>query len=165
MDKYYYFISQLPFLIFDRQKNLNINAESFLDEASKWLAPKKLEILKKCSIKNYEGLDDSNHITREYKNFENSLYKFITAKRSKPNKKEADLYNIGVIIDQGNPLETEIGLLKLHWNYIEELESGRNFDFEKVICYYLKLQIIERLLKFNKENGTKIFDTLCEVKI
>lgn len=165
MDKYYYFISQLPFLVFDRQKIPGIDVLSFLDEASKWLLPYHFELIKISSIENFDKLSGKCDLVEKYKKFEWALRKYIASRRGENKSKEVDLYNVGNSINQNTPFDSEISLLKLRWDYIENLEVGHNFDFEKVICYYIKLQILERLLKFNKEKGTKIFDSLCEVKL
>ena len=43
MDKYYYLVSQLPLLVFDKETYLT--TDSFLEEAEKWMSPSDYAVL------------------------------------------------------------------------------------------------------------------------
>ena len=64
---------------------------------------------------------------------------------------------------EGNPLEREIALWRLRWRRLEDLETGHHFDLTILILYFLKLQIAERLARFDADAGMRHFHTLSEV--
>lgn len=158
MDKYYYFVSQLPLLIFGEKAY--VGSENFLVEAQKWLSDKDLSAVLKVSINDFYTKGDDNKTLKKYKDFERSLREEIASFRSKGNQ-EIGFSNLN--LREGTPLETEQRLLLLRWKFIEGLEEGHFFDLDILILYFLKLQVLERLLSFNKEKGIVRFDKLCEV--
>ncbi len=54
----------------------------------------------------------------------------------------------------GSPLAGENVLNRARWAFLDELETGHHFDMEKLVVYFLKLQILERKASFDKEKGT-----------
>ncbi len=59
-----------------------------------------------------------------------------------------------------SPLAGEDVLNKARWSFLDELEVGHHFDMEKLVIYFLKLQILERKASFDKEKGTEQFEEL-----
>jgi hypothetical protein len=163
MDKYYYLIAQLPFLKFNEQNY--INNDSFLEEAKKWLSEKDFKNLQKANIDKLEIKSKVNFL-QEYKKFELTLRKELAAYRE--NKKRQQEYQPKEVLKkdllEGNPLEVEKKLLHYRWQQIEESSKDYVFNLEAVIAYFLKLQILEKVLSFDKEKGTKKFDSLTEVE-
>ncbi len=45
----------------------------------------------------------------------------------------------------------------LKWRWLEEQTFAKVFDIESVLAYYLRLGIVERWLKLDKETGEKVF--------
>jgi hypothetical protein len=160
MDKYFYFISQLPFLKF--QEKPPISREDFLSQAVKWLSPKNFKALSRVAIDNFEFNDGDSHLTKKYKIFEAELRQAIVSLRS-----GASASGTGRIAGEvksaagGNPLEREINIFRLRWKFIEEQQAGHIFDLGCLELYFLKLQILETLSEFDKEKGTAVFDRLC----
>ena len=68
-------------------------------------------------------------------------------------------------VKEGNPLDIEIRFMEMRWIFIEEMERDQHFDLGILILYYLKLQILSRMFKFNKEEGLKKFQKLYEVNV
>lgn len=163
MDKYYYFIAQLPFLRFKEEPLLARAA--FLDEASKWLTAKELSLLVSGDLNNFYPQAQDKGVLAEYKEFENNLRQAITSYRKASGAGPMNFPQLQGILSESNPLEAEIKLSALRWRFIEEKEPGHYFDLDFLVCYYLKLQILERLSKFDKKEGTRVFDTLSEVSI
>lgn len=60
---------------------------------------------------------------------------------------------------QSNPLRAEQVLDEYRWEVLEQLEVGHFFDVEKLIIYYLKLQILYRRASMGREAGKELFDT------
>ncbi len=164
MDKYYYFVSQLPVLKFNERPS--IGKDYFLDEAKKWLSPKDLEIIVDLNINDFIFKKDDLTVLREYKYFERVLREELVLfrKNSYSNIDSKVLTVVSLSVLEGNPLDVERKLLLLRWTFIEEKEQGHYFDLESLCLYFLKLQILERLFIFDKEKGTLVFDKLCEVK-
>jgi hypothetical protein len=76
-----------------------------------------------------------------------------------------DLTDVGLpeqvrqILNEDNPLKTEIALLRILWHQADVLEAGHHFDCEKLIVYHLKLQIAARRARINDvEAGREEFD-------
>ncbi|MBP7088199.1 MAG: DUF2764 family protein [Candidatus Omnitrophica bacterium] len=164
MDKYYYFASQLPLLIFG--KKVHIDRGYFLEEAEKWLSEKDLKVLLEANINYLEVEKVTNKYLKEYLEFERSLRKELAEVRSSVAASGVKNLAILKLWDWNQtPLEIEKNLLFLRWQFIEGKEEGHYFDIEFLIYYFLKLQILEMLFAFDKEKGTVIFDRLCEVKL
>lgn len=163
MDKYYYLITQLPFLKFGEENY--INNDSFLEEAKKWLSEKNYKHLQEADIDNLEEKTKISFL-QEYKQFELTLRKELAAYRENKNRQQE--YQPKEVLKkdllEGNPLEVEKKLLYYRWQQIEESSNDYVFNLEAVIAYFLKLQILEKVLSFDKEKGTKKFDSLIEVK-
>ena len=162
-NKYYYLISSLPYLDFD--KPLTIDREWFLDEAKKWLTDKDLKILKSIDMDNFSVLSSDTDIIKEQKAFEEALRKDLKEARiiRRDNLDEKPPKQIRDVFQKANPLEMEKALLKKRWDFIEEIDFGYHFDLNALIFYFLKLMILERLSSFNKEEGAHVFENSCEV--
>jgi len=119
MDKYYYVISQLPMLFFNRGSVMTV--ESFLEEAGKWLSARDLKKLSMIDIN-----DSSMEIVRpsawlKYQQFEYQFQSELAVwrkSRSAGQEYKPSFFPIS-IVKEGNPLEIEQKLLAFRWNYIE----------------------------------------------
>jgi len=80
MDKYYYFASQLPLLIFG--KKTYIARDYFLEEAKKWLSENDLKTLLQVSLAYLELENIANKGLKEYLEFERSLREELAEVRS-----------------------------------------------------------------------------------
>ncbi len=153
-----------------------IDREYFLAEAKKWLKDKDFLMLSQVSINIFQPHYKDSKVLRDYKNFEQTLRREIASFRI---SKGAGVFTSGgkinpelnfesglnLNLSEGTPLEIEIRLLKVRWQFIENLEGGHIFDLEALILYFLKLQIQKRLFTFNKEKGEAIFDELSAITL
>ncbi|MCR4440222.1 MAG: DUF2764 family protein [bacterium] len=164
MDKHYYLVSQLPTLYFDREAYLTV--ETFLQEAAKWLSASEYATLAAVDINDVTIPKHCPGVLAAYKDFERRLCADLAAwrqaQRSGQDYKPATF--APSLVREGNPLEVEKRLLRLRWDFVEQHESDHHFDFEFLILYMLKLQILRRLFTFNKEKGMQLFRQLCEVQ-
>ena len=158
MDKYYYFVSQLPFLTFGQESY--IDRERFLGQAKNWLSDKDFSSVSSVSLDDFYPRDGDKEVLAKYKNFERTLREEIASFR-KNESYTGISFNLN--LNQGTPLEIERRLLNLRWEFIESLEQGHFFDLEILVLHFLKIQVLERLLTFDREKGTAVFDKLCEV--
>lgn len=163
MDKYYYLVSQLPFLRFNEKTY--ITRDYLLGEAKKWLNPSDFLIFSGVDINSFSDSYGDPKVLRDYKKFERNMRNEILllrkGLRANGEHKVSDV--LQEIVNQGNPLEIEKKLLYLRWRFIEELESGHYFDLDFIILYSLKVQILRRLFVFDKEKGIKKFEAACRV--
>ena len=165
MDKYYYLISQLPLLYFDKETYIDI--DSFLEESHKWMKQSDFNCLKVIDI-NHTHLRKSDHpVHRAYKEFEIDLRTELAEYRKA--RKEGHGYKSSLfpetITKENNPLEAEKELMRIRWEFIEELKTGHHFDFGFLVLYYLELQILARLEAFDKEKGMEKFKQYTEVEL
>ncbi|RKY82691.1 hypothetical protein DRQ07_00570 [candidate division KSB1 bacterium] len=163
MDKYYYFIAQLPAQKFNKETFMT--TDLFLAEADKWLSVRDLNILKNVDVFSWLGNKKDPYVVKQYKIFEERLRTELA--RWREEQKRGREYKTSLfpsmLLKEGNPLEKEEKLLQLRWDYISELEENHNFDLDFLILYYLKLQIQDHLAMFDPEKGIERFQKLCKV--
>ncbi len=63
-------------------------------------------------------------------------------------------------VEQENPLEAEISLLRLLFNKVEELKGGHYFNEVSLFAYALQLRMLERKAKFIPLEGNSEFKQL-----
>ena len=165
MDKYYYLIAQLPTLYFDRSSEITL--DQFMEEAGKWMSKKDFTALQQISLLDTAYDDRAPKIIKEYRASEYQFRTELAAWRKA--SKEGVEYkpeNFPLsLVKEGNPLEIEKKLLAHRWAFLEEQEKDHDFDFEFVVLYYLKLQVLDKLSQFNKENGLAAFQKISKVTI
>ena len=158
-DKFYYFVASLPYLFIDKESHITMDV--FLEEAEKWLSKEEIEIL--------VSLEDKNNkvetITKWNSFFEKIQKEIVLKRQARREKREIKEGTYSQkIFSGGTPLEMEMKYEEIKWEYIDSIEVNYNFDLNKIVCYYLKLKIIERIKEFDKERGERKFYNLCEVK-
>lgn len=165
MDKYYYFVAQLPLLFFDKEPLLKI--DDFLEEGEKWLSQSDFAILIKVDINDTTICTDDPIVLKDYKKSEKLLrIDIMEWRKAKKINQEYKTVSFPVsIIKDGNPLQIEENLMLLRWNFIEEIESDHHFDLESIVLYYLKLQVLKRLKSFDKEKGLEKFKQFTEIGV
>lgn len=66
------------------------------------------------------------------------------------------------LYDDRNLLEREQRIDKLRWNLLDQMTVFEYFSIEKVMAFFLKLQIAERWYRLDPETGRQMFDELLE---
>ena len=112
----------------------------------------------------YSGKVDEA-ILGEWKDFDGELRGELARVRAA--KKGGEEYGGSIatksILEQETPLLMEKEFEKIRWGFIDDREKSYFFDTNRVILYYLQLQILERLATFDKDKGESFFYKLCEV--
>lgn len=164
MDKYYYLVSQLPVLFFDRDNPMRL--DTFLEEAAKWLSPKDYSVLTSVHLSGETPKKVPSvfaHFLETNREFKRELALWRQSKREgweyKPQSFPLSL------VKEGNPLEVEKKLLKQSWMILDEQEKDHHFDLGILILYYLKLQILEKLAIFEEEKGMEHFQKMSRVTL
>jgi hypothetical protein len=163
MDRYYYFVAQLPVLAFNREAP--VTESFFLEEAEKWLSPRDFSVLSHVSIGDIDKSSRRHRVADEYTAFEWALRRDLAAWRraQKQNQDYKPSVFSAAVLKEGNPLEIETKLLQLRWDIIDDKIREHHFDLGYLILYFLQLQILNRLAKFDKEKGMEKFKQLYEV--
>lgn len=164
MDKYYYLLSQLPYLQFNQEQL--ITRRYFMEEAQKWLSADEYENVIQASIYDYSPEENAeSEILNNYRNFEFQLRMDLAswrkAKQEGHETREVS-FPIALLKDE-SPLVVEKNLIEYRWKFIDDLLLGHYFDLEAVLGYFLKLQLLERLFSFNKEKGKEKFSQLSKI--
>ncbi|MCI0494100.1 DUF2764 family protein [candidate division KSB1 bacterium] len=163
MDKYYYLIAELPTLFLGKEPNITV--QKFLEEAQNWMDAKDYQALSQVDMNDFDAMKKINQVYDDYKLFENKIRTDIALWREAQKRDQEykpSSFPVSAI-KEGNPLEVELRLMEMRWQFIDELEREHHFDLGYLILYYLKLQILQRFFIFNKEQGMKKFQKLCEV--
>jgi hypothetical protein len=150
--------------------------EEFLEPCSRLLSSRDYDLLLRARLlPNVEDLT-RNPLLRKWYEFEVGLRNELARQRAAQLNRDEYTYvrtspegddytgTIGVsdiareALTQETPLKAEMVLLRYRWSVLEELEVGHHFDVERLIIYYLKLQILWRKRLFNREDGTNVFE-------
>ncbi|UER67306.1 DUF2764 family protein [Borrelia sp. BU AG58] len=67
-----------------------------------------------------------------------------------------------VVCLKENPFEVELGLDLLKWQFLTDLEVGNEFNFEKLVVYFLKLMLVSRRSLFVEKVGERNFVDICQ---
>jgi hypothetical protein len=171
LSQYYYIVASLPFLSFDTEKT--VHTDEYLDLCRRQASQKDYELLRSASFDQLLRGNYSNGVLNTVSLWEKTLRNEMVSLRSQkmgtetqdtvfaediPEAKEAarEAFN------QSNPLQGELTLTHARWDLYEELEVNYFFEIEKLVLYYLKLQLLERKDLFQKEYGKEQFDQIYE---
>ncbi|MFO8065628.1 MAG: DUF2764 family protein [Spirochaetota bacterium] len=174
MGQYYYTVATLPMLFFESDNYPTI--EDFLEPCSRLMSRKDYELLVSAELLPDPTDLSSNPLLRKWYELEIALRNELARQRAAQLNREEQSYVRGVedgedlsgtlglpevareALTQESPLKAEMVLLRHRWGILDELEVTHHFDVEKLIIYYLKLQILWRKRNFNREDGTNVFE-------
>ncbi|MDY6861798.1 MAG: DUF2764 family protein [Thermodesulfobacteriota bacterium] len=161
--QYYYTLNSLPHLFFN--KPLPINKEVFFAICRTELDTKDFEILQSVSLFQTESDQSSLTVLKEWHKWERGIRNELVRLRAENLGIDAGLYLrdddydlscssvAAEVFNVESPSAAEEMLDGARWRFLEELETGRYFDKERLVIYYLKLQLLERRSIFNTEKG------------
>lgn len=81
---------------------------------------------------------------------------------------EGGLPNVGAewtnqaldILDEPTPLDAEVALDRLRWDFLDALGQGHEFDRAAFFVYAMKLELVQRRSRLVRERGQEAFDAL-----
>lgn len=168
MAQYYYTVAALPHLSFDVPPPLSL--EEFRALCKDTLTETDWEILRQTSLFG-EEVERNDLLTRWHRweqAFRSELGRLRAAKlgmdsdsipRIVPESgKIPELARAALM--ESSPAAAEQLILKSFWEVLEELEVNHFFDLEKLLVYYLKLQILHLRAQRNREEGVKNFTSM-----
>ena len=74
-----------------------------------------------------------------------------------------DLPWIERLLEARDPMQREEEIEQILWDHLDERTTGIYFDFDLVLAYLLKLQLLEKRLALSEEQGMKIVRDLEEL--
>ncbi|MBR2508494.1 MAG: DUF2764 family protein [Lentisphaeria bacterium] len=170
--KYYYFISTLPMLDFQRPA-FDGGVRAFDEMCGSSLAPEDAEFLLSVTLDNPPAEKIASRVHSQFILWDTNLRNAI-ANAAMPNgnarkylQKEEDFFSgIDYIVQNAaakdDPLERDRMIDQARFEKIEELSALNNFDIEFLAAYRMKLLIIEKYASLSVEQGEKNFDILVQ---
>ena len=187
MNNYEYIIAGLPVFRQDAGKTEGIDAESLIEGIKEQCSKKDNETIdfllsgfvpENLNFEFYEkALSHRNTFISEFFRFDLNVRNAKAEYLNTELGREADLDKIEIggerefeeyartkeVLSGKNLLERERGLDSLYWDKAEELVILDNLDLELVLCFLVKLKIIERWLKLDPETGKVLLRKLVDV--
>jgi hypothetical protein len=169
VDAYYYTLSSLPFLTFGGP--LPLSFADFVELCAPWLSRRDLARLRsaRMDIENLPMEEATHPMIQRWVAFENTLRNELVRVRAKrlglspadylrPEGGEAPSWipRIHRAIEGASPLEAELNLLALRWEFLTDSEVGHPYDLAALMIYGLKLQILERMKRLDEKRGREI---------
>ena len=172
MAEYIYFCSSLPFL--RRGIEPPLSSDDFLFSASS-----NLSVVDFCKLKSLDFTQvslriDSDSFFSEYYRWELALRNHVFVQRlkllehrsEKMKMRNGGAGSAGLSVEveqilQQDPLNAERSLDLLRWKKLTELSGARLFDMVFLSCYRLKLQILEREVFWDKQQGVEQYQDVC----
>lgn len=168
---YYYTVASLPFLTFEGP--LPFSYEAFLERCEPWMSPGDLVQLRLARIDlEHAAVEGATHpMAKRWLAFENTLRNELVRIRARNLDLSPEDYirpeggydasiagRVERAVEGASPLEAEIHLMRLRWEFLTDNEAGHYFDLTALMIYGLKLQLLERMGKFDKEKGEAVLD-------
>lgn len=160
---YPYLLAQLPTLRFSDTDFPSYR--SFMEQAEKWLPEEDFAILKQADLNDYNPKKYSLEILNEWSDFENRLRRDVANYRESHrlgHDHKTNMFPTSFVKDE-NPLDAELKMLKLRWNFLAERRNIHYDDLHALFIYSIKLQILERKAAFDKEKGRERFEKLTDI--
>jgi len=166
---YYYFIAQLPYLIYEQKPPMSSN--HFKALAEDLLEDDDLKVMEYLSFNDVFSVKGNSAFVNNWKEWERALKINLAKERALKLKREVPVTDIPFFpqeaavtavkaVDEKSPLDGEILLDKARWNAIDAITGGDYFSVNNVYAYYLKLLLLERRQSFNAEKGFAEYKTL-----
>ncbi len=176
MKEQYYLVSQLPDISSAGEKSaLPITEKYYRDLCSRFLDSKQMEVLNKLSLEapRLPEKTGSDFLDSWY-SFERSLRYALAQIRAQKMKKDFGSVPVSVQADivqaartavgMDSPLSAEQFLYEYRLSVLGNLQPMDYFSVDAVYAYGIRLMLLERIRKFDKEKGTdsyhKIYDTI-----
>jgi hypothetical protein len=168
--QYYYLVASFPMLFLDSERPPAI--DSFVAVCGEHLSPRDFRIVETASISTLEFRKPSCTVLDRWRSWETALRNELVKLRAKSRgidpdrhvREGAEIVSVADIarsaFGQEIPLAAEQVLNRARWEFLDELEEGHYFDLEKVVVYYLRLQILHRKGLFDAATGAAAFEEI-----
>jgi hypothetical protein len=167
LTQYYYLVASLPMLFFEAAPPFSSHA--WLESCREQLTKDDYALLSRVSLDALGPQPGDSAAWRIFSSWETSLRNELARHRAQrlgrdpePFLRDAPFFaGLPAVVKQalgaGTPKAVEIALDRERWSYLEELETGTQFDLDRLIVYRLKLQLLERKERFRPKPGRESF--------
>ena len=169
MRSYYYFIAQLPSLIYEQKPPMS--SAHFKELAADLLEDGDFKVLDYLSFNDVFSEKGNCDFVKNWKNWERALKLNLAKERAIKLKKDVQVTDIPFFpqeaaitavkaVDEKSPLDGEVMLDKARWTAIDSIAGSDYYSVNNIYAYYLKLLLLERRQSFNTEKGFAEYKTL-----
>lgn len=177
MSQHYFLVASLPVIGYDSRDAMS--PDEFLSLCQTQLSADEISLLRQASIEAPEG-DDPGGTVGRWRRFERGLRNSLVRLRAAQKNSESALYVRRDAREDDNtsengvnelarsaaahetPLGSEDDLNHARWSFLDDLEAGYFFELERLIVYYIKLQILARRRHFTRAQGEERFHKITE---
>lgn len=167
-NSYYYFAASLPNLQFGMKPPMS--CENFLEDCQRLLSDQDFSDAFKA-MKGNADIEVRNELLKKYVSFEHNFCNevvWMRASRFHKNpiehirgERTIEPFIIDVLTQASkidNLLEAETFIDQARWGTLDELVQGHHFDFEFILVYGLKLEILERHQEIQSSKGSETLE-------
>ncbi len=174
MSQYYYLVATLPFLQYETEEF--ISSDEFLERCAEQCTASDVAVLNSVRYVPEHAETSPIAVLNTWYMFERGLRNALARLRGASLSEDVEKYlriadnggdgtHVGGVeelarnaLAETSPLRGEQALQRARWDMLDNLEAGHHFDLEKLIVYLLKLRVLERNRKFNREDGMRVFE-------
>ncbi len=178
MSQYYYLVATLPFLLYESEEF--ISSDEFLERCAQHCTASDFAVLQAVRYRPEHAETSDIALLNDWYMFERGLRNALARLRGAALNEDVEKYlrvaddggdgtHVGRVeelarnaLAESSPLRAEQALQLARWQMLDQLEAGHFFDLEKLIAYLLKLRLLERNRKFNREDGIRVFEKTYE---
>lgn len=154
---------------------LPLSRQAFLEMCGIELADEDYRLIENASTHDLDGGGPTCRALDAWRAWEGTLRNELVKVRAQTKGWEAEKYvregpeAFGVertareAAGDNSPLAGEDTLNRARWSFLDDLETGHHFDMEKLVVYFLKLQLLERKASFDKEKGAEKFEEIIRM--
>ncbi|MDR4503406.1 MAG: DUF2764 domain-containing protein [Candidatus Scalindua sp.] len=171
--RYYYLVASLPSLYLEVPPP--VRRDEFLAMCKRYVKKNDFALLESINMLDLKQKDISSGVLGDFFNFESRLRNALAELRSQrlgfavENCAGNDIsdHEQMLIAEEAlhapSPLKAEEILNKARWRYLDELEFGHYFDRDRLVVFFIKLQILERIALFDAERGLRTLQSILDL--
>lgn len=170
----YYLVSSLPSFNFGDKPFYS--SEGFVRQCSDWINASELKELEEISLVPQEDFSDKSGFVKKWYGLICSLTVVSVKTRasilgrdiSSIVKEQKVIYSdieksVQEAFSAENPMEKEKKLDRIKWAFLDSLEIGHFFDFDKLCIYKLRILLCEKWLCRKEADGIRNLDNALSV--
>lgn len=170
---YYFTVSSLPFLTLEGE--IVLSTDQFLEACATFVQDADLRVLKNATLlpleTDHEGGSPVTQLWWQWESaVRNELVKLRAAERGWPPEEHLktteyipEAFDIArEAFTQDSPADGEEVLTRARWDILDRLEVGHYFDLDKLVIYYLRLQLLERKALMIESKGREEYQKSYE---
>lgn len=160
----------------DLESDPPLSEDEFIDACADWLPEDALERLRSLSLFPPEDIERGDSAIEKWNVWETRLRNALAVRRVRREggggdraaekflRENLDFFSeiedgVQEAFSKPSPLEREDTLDKLRWRFLDDLEAGHPFDFDKLCVYKLKLLTLAKRASRDAEAGEKNLET------